>query len=201
MTQKVYHGNITPDDLANAIMGEFNRGDLRVARSGNTEQVSLNISTPQSRAAGGNTSLAILIKRHEDGIMVQMGEQEWIGLAASFGQTALETLQNPWNLLHRLDDIAADVNSIQLPEKVWIAIERCMKTYAASHELSERLRTTTCPYCNAANAVGASACVQCGAPLGDAQPGTCADCGFVNVKEARFCANCGHKLWQEPKQG
>jgi hypothetical protein len=197
MTQKIYHGNITPDDLANALSGEFNRGDLRVSRSGNSEQVSLNISTPQSRQAGGNTSLAILIQKHEDGILVKMSEQEWIGLAASFGQTALSALQNPWNLLSRLDDIAADVNSLQLPEKVWAAIDRCMQQRSASHQLSERLRTTACPYCNTANAVGAASCVQCGAPLGDAQPGTCGDCGFVNVKEAKFCANCGKKLWQQ----
>jgi ribosomal protein L40E len=196
MTQKIYHGNLTPDDLATALQGEFNRGDLRVARSGDVDKVAINISTPQSRAAGGNTSLAIIIQKHEDGILVNVGDQEWLGIAASFGKTALEALQNPWNLIGRLDDIAADVDSLNLPEKVWQAIDRFTKSKAASHQISERLRTTICQYCNAANPVGTAVCVQCGAPLGDVQPGTCAKCGMVNKKEARFCANCGTKLQQ-----
>jgi len=197
MTQKISHGNITPDDLATALQGEFNRGDLRVARSGDTENTALNISTPQSRAAGGNTSLAIVIQKHEDGVLVNIGDQEWLGIAASFGKTALEALQNPWSIIGRLDDIAADVDSLNLPEKVWLAIDRFTKSKAATHEISERLRTTVCQYCNAANPVGTAVCVQCGAPLGDVQPGTCSECGMVNKKEARFCANCGTKLTKD----
>ncbi len=194
MTQKVYHGNITPEDMAVALQGEFNRGDLRVARSGDKEKLAINISTPQSRAAGGNTSLAIVIQKHEDGILVNVGDQEWLGIAADFGKTALQALQNPWSLIGRLDDIAADVDSLQLPEKVWQAIERFAQSKAASTQISDRLRTTTCEYCKAANPVGTAVCVQCGAPLGNVQPGTCAKCGMVNAKEARFCANCGTKL-------
>lgn len=197
MTQKIYHGNITPDDLATALQGDFSRGDLRVARSGDNEKVVLNISTPQSRAAGGNTALGVIVQQHEDGILVNIGDQEWLGIAASFGQTALSALQNPWNLISRLDDIAADVDSLNLPEKVWQAIERFTQSKAATHLISERLRTTTCQYCNAANPVGAAVCVQCGAPLGDVQPGACSNCGMVNKKEARFCANCGTKLGKD----
>ncbi len=194
MTQKIFHGDLTPDDLATAIEGSFNRGDLRVHRSGGGDKIAVNISTPQSRASGGNTSLSIVIQKHEDGILVEMGEQEWLGIAADFGQTALAALQNPWNLLGRLDDIAADVDSLQLPEKVWQAIDRFAKSKGASTQISERLRATACLHCNAANPVGTAVCVQCGAPLGDVQPGSCLACGFVNVKEAKFCANCGAKI-------
>jgi len=196
MTQKVFHGNVTPDDLATALEGEFSRGDLRVTRSDGDDKAVVNIHTPQHRSSGGSTALSITIQKHEDGVLVNMGDQEWLGVMASLGQTALSALQNPWNLIGRLDDVAADVDSLKLPDKVWEAIERFMKTKSASTEISERLRTTTCPYCNAANPVGAAVCVQCGAPLGDVQPGTCGKCGFVNVKEAKFCANCGDNLGQ-----
>lgn len=197
MTQKVYHGDITPDDLATALEGEFSRGDLRVTRSGEGDKAVVNIHTPQLRASGGTTALSITIQKHEDGIVVVMGDQEWLGIAASLGQTALSALQSPWNLLGRLDDVAADVDSMKLPEKVWAAIERFVSSRGASKQISERLRTTICPYCNAANPVGTAVCVQCGAPLGDVQPGTCPDCGFVNVKEAKFCANCGAKITKD----
>jgi ribosomal protein L40E len=136
----------------------------------------------------------MIIQKHEDGILVSLGDQEWLGVAASLGQTALSVFQNPLNIIGRLDDVAADVDSLKLPEKVWEAIERFVKSRGASLQISERLRTTVCPYCNAANPVGAASCVQCGAPLGDVQPGTCSSCGFVNVKDARFCANCGTNL-------
>jgi ribosomal protein L40E len=198
MTQKVYHGNLTPDDLAVALQGEFSRGDLRVARSGDAEKIAINISTPQSRAAGGNTSLAIVIQKHEDGILVNMGDQEWLGIAADFGKTAFAAFQNPLNLLGRLDDIAADVDALQLPDKVWQAMDRFAQSKAASTQISDRLRTTVCEYCHAANPVGAAVCGQCGAPLGDVQPGACLKCGMVNPKEARFCGNCGAKLDAQP---
>lgn len=197
MTQKVYHGDLTPSDLAVALQGEFSRGDLRVARSGDADKIALNISTPQSRAAGGNTSLAIVIQKHEDGVLVNMGEQEWLGIAADFGKTAFAAFQNPLSLLGRLDDIAADVDALQLPEKVWQAIDRFAKSKAASTQISDRLRTTVCEYCHAANPVGTAVCVQCGAPLGGVQPGSCLKCGMVNPKEARFCANCGSKLGEQ----
>jgi ribosomal protein L40E len=194
MTQRVFHGDITPSDLADAVEGEFNRGDLHVTRSGDGDKVVVNIHTPSRRASGGSTALSMIIHRHEDGVLVSLGDQEWLGVAASLGQTALSVFQNPLNIIGRLDDVAADVDSLKLPEKVWEAIERFVKSRGASLQISERLRTTVCPYCNAANPVGAANCVQCGAPLGDVQPGTCSSCGFVNVKDARFCANCGTNL-------
>ncbi|MBM4422817.1 MAG: zinc ribbon domain-containing protein [Chloroflexi bacterium] len=197
MTQRIFHGDITPDDLATALEGEFNRGDLRVTRSGGGDEAVVNIHTPSRRSSGGSTALSMTIQKHEDGVLVALGDQEWLGVAASLGQTALSVFQNPMNILGRLDDVAADVDSLKLPEKVWEAIERFVKSKGASKQISERLRTTACPYCKAANAVGATSCVQCGAPLGSVQPGSCANCGFVNVKEAKFCANCGNKLKDE----
>ncbi len=194
MQQRVFHGDITPDDLAEALIGEFNRGDLRAQKSGGRDKMTVQISTPAHRASGGSTALGVVIQQHEDGVLVAIGEQEWMGVAASLGQTALSALLNPVNLLGRIDDVAADVDSLQLPEKVWSAIERFTKSVGATREISERLRTTTCPYCDTANRVGAGECTNCGAPLGSVQPDSCGRCGFVNANEARFCANCGAKL-------
>lgn len=194
MTQKVFHGDITPEDLADALVGEFGRGDLNTNRSGDKDKIVVQIFTPQHRNSGGNTSLSLSIQQHEDGVLVDMGEQEFLGVMASLGSTAFSLFQNPLNIIGRLDDVASDVNSLQLPQKVWEAIERYCKTVGATKQISERLSSTVCPYCNAANKVGATACVQCGAPLGDAQPTACGKCGFVNIKGAKFCSNCGEKI-------
>ena len=69
--------------------------------------------------SGGHTALTINIQKVEDGIMMELGQQAWLGVAASLGQTAISALRNPLSLLGRLDDIAQDIENMQLSENVW----------------------------------------------------------------------------------
>jgi hypothetical protein len=126
----------------------------------------------------------------DDGVAIQLGEQSWMGVAASLGTSALSALRNPFNLLGRLDDIAQDIESLQLKDKVWDTIQELARTRAAGHELSERLKRMVCDYCNTANPVGEPRCIGCGAPLGDVQPRTCLNCGFVVRSNESTCPNC-----------
>jgi hypothetical protein len=126
--------------------------------------------------------------------MVQLGSQAWLGVAASLGVSALATLRNPLSLLGRLDDIAQDLESLQLSDLVWQAVERISAGAGASMHLSERLRRVTCEYCGTANPVGEGACIACGAPLGTSQPGTCPNCGFLTARGESRCSNCGYTL-------
>ena len=61
-----------------------------------------------------------------------MGQQTWLGVAASLGQTAFWTWLNPWNIINRIDDIAQDIENLQLSEKVW-------KTVGKYHAIGRRL--------------------------------------------------------------
>jgi DNA-directed RNA polymerase subunit RPC12/RpoP len=70
-------------------------------------------------------------------------------------------------LLGRLDDIAQDIESLQLSEDIWKAIDNFANLKGATFELSERLRRIVCEYCNTANPVGEPSCIACGAPLGE----------------------------------
>ena len=83
---------------------------------------------------------------------------------------------------------------MNLDDKVWDVIDEVAFTLGASHELSERLRRTGCAYCGTANPVGQPRCLACGAPLGDAQPRLCSNCGYVAAPEDINCTNCGNKL-------
>jgi predicted amidophosphoribosyltransferase len=47
-----------------------------------------------------------------------------------------------------------------------------------------------CEYCLTANPVGEPSCIACGAPLGEAQPRTCLNCGFVVRMNESICPNC-----------
>ncbi len=194
MEQRFLHGELQPLDLAQSLLAEFNRGNLRAQVLQQSDGVAVQIATRPGSRSGGQTALTVTLEKAPDGIMVRMGQQEWLGTAASLGQTTIATLMNPWNLLGRLDDIAQDVANLQLPQQVWEAIYRAAKAAGASHEMSERLRRVQCPYCGVANAIGEATCIACGAPLGAAQPATCSNCGFILIAEDTRCPNCGRPV-------
>lgn len=194
MDQRIFHGNISPSDVAQALLAEFNQGNLRAQILGESDHLTIQIATSQISRSGGQTALAVDIQKIEDGVMVQIGQQQWMGVAASLGQTAIAALLNPLNLLGRLDDIAQDVQNLQLSERVWQVVEREIQAVGAGKQLSERLTRLTCSYCGAANPVGEPNCVACGAPLGSEQPKTCIKCGFVLTYGEKFCPNCGHQI-------
>ncbi len=194
MDRRIFHGNIKPNDIAHALVAEFNRGNLQVQVVGNPQQMAVQIATRLGAMSGGTTALTVSVQTVEDGIMIELGQQEWMGVAASLGQTAWTALRNPFSLLGRLDDLAQDIENMQLGDRAWKVIDSAITTLGASHALSERLSRVTCEYCGTANPLGEGNCITCGAPLGDAQPTTCKNCGFVVSYVESVCPNCQEKL-------
>jgi hypothetical protein len=193
METKIFHGNITPLDFAQALIGEFNQGNLRAQQIGRNQEIVVQIGTREFRRSGGDTAMTVTLKKVDDGVAVQIGNQSWLGIAASLGTTALAAFRHPFHLLGRLDDVAQDIESLQISDRVWEVIEKTARLKGASFALSERLRRMVCTYCNTANPVGEPSCIACGAPLGDSQPVTCPNCGFVVQREERICPQC-HKM-------
>ena len=197
MNRRIYHGSVTPSDLAECLLAEFNRGNFQAQALGNKEKMAVQIATRAGSRSGGQAGMTIILQAVEDGVLVEVGELAWLGVAASLGQTAfsaLSALRNPFHLLSRLDDLAQDIESIQLNENVWRVIDRTMVTLGASHQLSERLARITCEYCGTANPLGEGNCLACGAPMGEAHPTACPHCGFVISPEEKICPNCNQKL-------
>jgi hypothetical protein len=190
MEPKIYHGDITPSQVAQVLTARFNRGNLRALQYGQGQEVIVQIGTRPGAGSGGQTALTVTLQQVADGISVQMGKQTWFGVAASLGTTALATIRNPFGLLGRLDDLAQDIESMQLTEEVFGTVEVIARAAGASFELSERLRRMVCEYCNTANPVGEASCIACGAPLGSVQPTTCPRCGFVVKTMETVCPNC-----------
>lgn len=194
MDRRIFHGNIKPNDIAHALISEFNRGNLQVQVVGNQQQMAVQIATRMGSISGGKTALTISVQTVEDGVMVELGQQEWMGVAASLGHTAWTALRNPFSLLGRLDDLAQDIESMQLSERAWKVIESAIKALGASHALSERLSRISCEYCGTANPLGEGNCITCGGPLGDAHPTACKNCGFVVTITETVCPNCNQRL-------
>lgn len=194
MEQKIYHGDITTTDLAQALLAFFNSGNLRAQALGHGNEMSVQIGTRPGASSGGETAINVQLKTVEDGIMVTVSEQAWMGLAASMGKTVIETLINPWNLLGRLDDIAQDVENLQIHEKVWQVINSVAQSHHTSTQISERLQRLECLFCGSANEVGAANCAACGAPLGNIQPRTCPACGFIVLRGEKNCPSCSKPI-------
>jgi hypothetical protein len=194
MEARVFHGNLRPEDIAQSLVGEFNRGNLHTQQFGSGDQIIVQIATRDRPQSGGKTALSVHLQKVEDGVAVQIGKQAWLSVAASLGHTLFAAWLNPWNILGRLDDVAQDIENLQLSEEVWGVIEKYARIAGASFELSERLRRAVCEYCQTANPVGASNCIACGAPLGNVQPRACPKCGFVLKIGETVCPNCGQRL-------
>jgi len=194
MQQRIFHGDLTPEEVGEALVAHFQRANIAAQAFTNDRRIVVQISTRPRPVSGGHTALTVLLEKIEDGVAVQIGEQAWLGVAASIGTTLLSVWRNPLNLLGRLDDIAQDIENLQLSDQVWSIIENYARMRGATFELSERLRRLTCEDCGTANPVGEPSCIACGAPLGAIQPGTCPNCGFVVKESDEFCPNCNIKL-------
>ncbi len=190
MERKIYHGNIKPADIAQALLGEFNQGNLRAQTLGQSDKMIVQVGTRPGAQSGGQTAITITIQKMEDGVMVELGQQAWMGVAASLGMSAISALRNPFSLLGRLDDIAQDIENLQISDRIWQVIEQSVQAAGASKDLSDKFKRLTCEYCNTANPVGEPSCIACGAPLGNIQPTTCRKCGYVVKPADKICPNC-----------
>jgi len=194
METKIFYGNLTADEIAHKLVASFNRGNLRAQKISSGNQAIVQIATDRFTRTGGQTATTVTLQTVTDGVSVQVGKQDWVGVAASLGKTAFSMFHNPFALLGRLDGLAQDIESLQLRERIWQTIHELAHTSNASYELSERLRRLECDHCNTANEIGAPQCIACGAPLGGAQPRTCKNCGFVVTSGENVCPNCSNRL-------
>lgn len=194
MERRILHGNVKPTDISQALMAEFNRGNLHAQTVGQADKLAVQITTRWGSQSGGQTAMTVSIQKIEDGVMIDIGQQAWLGVAASLGKTAFSALRNPFSLLGRLDDLAQDIENLQLQERVLRTIERTAAALGVSRELSERFQRVVCAYCRTANPLGEGSCLACGAPLGDVHPSTCPNCGFIVTKNDAVCPNCRWKL-------
>ena len=192
--QQTFYGPVKPEQLGRALVAEFNHGNFRARMLGRGKQRVVQIATRKAPRSGGRTAITVHLVEHDDGIHVRIGQQDWLGVAASLGWTALAALRQPMSLLGRLDDLAQDLASLQLTARIWQTLSAATESLGLSHELSERLRSLSCAYCGTANPVGEPHCVACGAPMGDLQPRACPTCGYLVDSDLRDCPQCGGAL-------
>jgi len=116
MEQRIYHGTLTPRDVARELQAAFHHGNMRVQVVGDADSTAVQVATSAGQRSGGQTAITVQVRQIEDGVMIQIGEQSWLGIAASMGTTAVSVLFQPLRIIDRLDDIANLVrDGLQLP--------------------------------------------------------------------------------------
>ncbi len=194
MAQRIYHGEFRNIDIAEALIGQFSRGNYQVQQFGSDDTIIVQIATSPYHNSGGKTALSVSLQNVADGVAIDIGKQHLLGVAASLGVSTLSAIRNPLSLLNRLDDIAQDIESVQLTDNVWSVIDQTARSLGSGFQLSEKLNRYICNYCNTPNPSGEPTCVACGAPLGDIQPTTCKKCGYIVHNNESVCENCGAPL-------
>jgi ribosomal protein L40E len=196
MEERVYHGSIRAEDLAHALLDEWDRGDTIAQAFGAEDQVIVQIG---QREAGWlsdepRQALTLAITPLSDGVQVMMGQQRWYkdqgvqifagGLLGFF----------PFFFAFPLGGLFGDGGEIDrgLPGQIWQSIERYTAGAGAATGKTQRLPTVNCIECGVANPQGAQTCSACGAAL--AERSRCPQCSHTNPPGALFCNRCGTQL-------
>lgn len=207
MEQRVYHGAINPNQLAQHLLDTWDQGDTMAQALEGDEGIIIQVG---ERSGGffsdepGN-ALTLALEPVSEGLRVTLGEQQWYrdggGQIMVGGLIGFFPFFFTWPLGGRRDE----PTDPQLTSQVWESIERYVQQYGAAtgstRRLSQqrsavtgattRLPDMACPSCGTANQLGAERCRECGTYL---QARDCPQCGVSNPATANFCMRCGSNL-------
>ncbi|NDJ52728.1 MAG: zinc ribbon domain-containing protein [Chloroflexi bacterium] len=170
MSERTYTGKISAVGLADNLIHTFTTGHL-MARYRVREQqfVDLQIRSRESDRGGQwRTVLTMTFTQRTDGIHVDIADHNWVGSATDLLSEGARSFRNPMRLLGRLNDVVEDVQTLQLPQQVWLAIEAYVEKALLNPDLPQDY--VVCPYCNTPNEIGVLVCPACGGSLADVQP-------------------------------
>jgi hypothetical protein len=138
MEQRVYHGTLSPEDMADFLVQRYDpQPDVQAQKVGQGDSLLVQIgygdATEKMRHA-----VTVAIARTTDGepgVVVTMGQRQWITPeevkhAAFWGLLAL--LVTPWVLFALLWPLSDVLSSSSLPGDIWNAID----VFAGTHSVS-----------------------------------------------------------------
>ena len=155
MAKKIFHGNFTPDDLAALLICISTVAILKCKRLAQEMRSRCKFGQKGRLNPAGKLRSALSFQAFDDGVIISSGEQQWMGIAASLGYSALAALRNPLSLLGRIDDIAQDIEYLNLEEEIWNVLTSNVKIKGSQYNFLIALRRIVCDYCDTANPVDA----------------------------------------------
>ncbi|MGC9395783.1 MAG: zinc ribbon domain-containing protein [Anaerolineae bacterium] len=193
--QRLYHGDISAEDMARVLVMRFDQGETRAEwMRAEGRRAVVHIRSRRVEHGDPNTEVTVYITPMQTGVTVSVSEQQVLGVAADLARTGLKGWRNPLRLLDELDDVARNVRWLGLRTEIWKAVGEYCQNRGSGLGTAAAFQNVVCAYCGTPNDLGTHTCQACGAPLADAQPVVCARCGFLNAPEATLCVNCGAKV-------
>lgn len=201
MEQRVYHGNINPDALADYLVGMFNQGygGTVAQKVGQGNQVLVQIGLLSHSGRRIRNSIGVSIYRTPDGVSVATGQANWFD-DPDLGGSLIGALYWPPLLLFPL---ARGINSYALYQDIWQAVDSYCAQAGAMQGNVTTAHAVYCHNCGVVNNEGDQVCRMCGASLYAPQPPhyqpplqgdvVCSRCGQT-VSAGNFCNNCAAPL-------
>lgn len=197
MEQRVYHGNIRPEELAQVLLDDWDRDDT-VAQALEAEDgiiVQIGQRTAGWFSDEPHQALTLSIEQLDDGVQVTMGQQQWYkgggGQIMVGGLIGFFPFFFSFPLGQGQQNADGEIDQ-SLPGQIWQSIERYTNQGGAATGPTRRLSMITCPNCGVSNPAEAQHCSACGTALG--APISCPNCGRSNPAYANFCIHCGTAL-------
>lgn len=204
MEQRVYEGSVSPQELAQALINEWDRDDTVAQGFGDGDRLIVQIGQREAGWFSDEPRQAITldIEAVANGLQVTMGQQQW------YKDDGVQILAGgligffPFFFTFPLGQMFGDDIDQRLPARIWQSVERNVASVGAPSVpgtpvapvtgKTQRLSTVSCPECGVANPQGATRCSACGAQLDG--PMACPQCSHTNPPGARFCNRCGTQM-------
>jgi hypothetical protein len=163
MEQRIYHGNINPDDLANYLVGMFNQGPggTVAQKIGQGDSILVQIGLLSHSGRRIRQSIGLSIARTPVGISVTSGQANWLD-DPHLGGSLIGALFWPPLLLF---PFARGINAYGLYQDIRQAVETFCAQAGARQGETTTAHAVYCQQCGSANQEGARFCQMCGAPL------------------------------------
>jgi hypothetical protein len=149
MDQRVYHGNITPEGLADFLVQRFDpQHNVQAQKIGQGDSLVVQVGHGDVREEIKHAVTVGITRAHdsEQGVIVTLGQQQWItpGMATYAAMMGLvAVLVTPWALFGLLWPVSELIGSRTLPGEIWSAVEMYALSQGAT--LAET-RTLTHPH-------------------------------------------------------
>jgi hypothetical protein len=128
MEQRIYRGNLTPEELADHLVNHFDpQNDLQAQKIGSGGSFVVQIGRGDvPKDIRHAVSLGISPAPDGPGVAVTMGRQQWISPGSATGAAALamvSVMVTPWALFGLLWPLSDAIGRQSLPRDVWEVVD------------------------------------------------------------------------------
>ena len=146
MEQRVYHGAVSPDQLADYLVQQYDpQKNMQAQRIGEGDSlvVQIAMSDDPEKKHGALTLAVVRATDAEAGVMITMGEQQWItpqNVAHTAMMATIAVLITPWALFGLIWPLSQIVSARMLPNDVWNTIETYMLGQGAQRAYTQDIQ-------------------------------------------------------------